>query len=422
MNGILNFLVAVAAVSLSMPSSAADQWSFFEQVDRVVDGQKSNQIAQSELDAAKERSRTKKYNFLPSVSASASQSLYSKTSDVPDDVTTKSLGADVSVNIFRFGADRAARAGATESLQAAEIKRDARRLAADSRAATMIADALAARMALTVYEHRIVTALQSINAADARYRKGLLSEQELAKLKLDFTSLQLAKKSAEREAAQTTQLIESFGGDVPANATWPMANGSELATKIKKWASSLTANHLSIKALAAESRAADAAVTEARSAMLPSIDLGGSWRKIYADSDMPVRDHKEIVASVSVPIFSKFSDSGEYRARVLEASALKTSLATEETTSTQTFKFAVQSLTDTIDEALERERQIATAERLYSDNLQRFQRGLITVNDLSIDEHRVQEAELTAIQTWQKAHTEWFHVAELAGVPAIQAR
>ena len=41
---------------------------------------------------------------------------------------------------------------------------------------------------------------------------------------------------------------------------------------------------------------------------------------------------------------------------------------------------------------------------------------------LPIDEHRVQETELTAIQTWHKANTEWFHVAQLAGIPAIRAR
>lgn len=421
MHGTLKFLVALIVAGFSDSSAGAEQWSFFKQVDSLVQEQKSNQIAQSQLDAMKERFRAKTLNFLPSVSASASQNLYSKTNGNLDDVASKFVAAEVSVNIFRFGADSAARDGAIEALQAAQLKYDTKRLAADSKAATMVADAVAARMGLAVYKRRIVTAEQSMTAAEARYRKGLLSEQELAKLKLDFTSLLLSEKTAEREAAQTTQLVESFGGSIPSYATWPMANAPQLTAKIKNWTKSLSANHLAIKALSAEARAADAAITEARAAMLPSIDLAGSWGRAYTDNDMPSRDHKEIIASISLPIFSKFSDSGEYRARVLEASALKANLTTEETLATQKFKFAVQNLTDIIDEALERQHQIATAERLYRDNLQRFQRGLITVNDLSIDEHRVQETELTAISKWKQAHTEWFHVAELAGLPAIRA-
>jgi hypothetical protein len=54
-----------------------------------------------------------------------------------------------------------------------------------------------------------------------------------------------------------------------------------------------------------------------------------------------------------------------------------------------------------------------------SDNLQRFERGLISVNDLSLDEYRLREAELTAVKTWQSLHDEVFQVARIAGTSAL---
>ena len=235
----------------------------------------------------------------------------------------------------------------------------------------------------------------------------------VTRIRLESSSLTLSLNSAERRAEQTLASVAAWGGAVAKDVSWPVnSHGSD---KIKAWVRGLTPDTLSVKALESEALVADAGTSVARSAVLPSVDLGGAWKKTLAEGASGPLDHHEVVATLSVPLFNKFSDSGEYRARVQEATAANASLEAARAISHREFKFAAIELIASIDEAKVRDEQITTADRLYRDNLQRFERGLITVNELSLDEHRVRDAELAAISTWQRVHQELFRVAELAG-------
>ena len=409
-------LIFLGAMIASTQVCAAEPWSFATEVRRIVSGQKSDVVAQSEFDATRERARTKQWGFLPSVNATASRGMYRDSFVDPEATRSSAVGLDVNVNVFRFGADAADRRRANESVTAASLRREGKLLTAESKAAKVLSDAIAARLSLAAYQRRIVTAQQAVVAAEARYKKGILSEQELSKLNLESASLMLSLKSVERTAEQAVALVEALGGSIPKDVQWPIGRKIEA---VRNWVKSLQASGLEVKTLEAEARAADAAVAGARGAMLPSVDLGGTWKKNMLDGVSSAQDTQQVVATLSVPLFSKFSDSGEYRARVHESAAAQASLDGARAVAPQEFKYTVNGLLALMDEAAERDRQIVTADRLYRDNLQRFERGLISVNDLSLDEHRVREAELAAVDTWQKVHQEIFHVAELAGTSAV---
>ena len=72
--------------------------------------------------------------------------------------------------------------------------------AAETKAATELTEAIGATKELAVYHQRMGTAQQAVAAADAHFKKGILSEQELSKLKLEPSSLTLSLNAAECRA------------------------------------------------------------------------------------------------------------------------------------------------------------------------------------------------------------------------------
>lgn len=397
----------------------ANDWSFKDQVRSIVHNQKTKEISRLSLAAARERSTSKDWSFLPSVSASAARHAVTRYSDTDSTTTYNDMGVDVSMNIFRFGGDFAIRNGSTETIKAAELSNKMKELSAETSAAQVLCDAISAHLEINVYEHRMTASRQSLAAAAARYRKGILSEQELAKLKLESDRLEMSFRSAKRKAAQTRDLAMKYGGDLPANVDWPLTQHPELYTRASAWINSVYSAELRLKALEASAAAASYAIGEARSALLPSLDLGIGWSRSGLPDFKNQADRREVVAKLTIPIFSGFRDYGEYQGRVHEFAVAQANLEVERALAPKQFEFSVNEIRGALEDATERQRQIAIAEQLYQDNLKRFERGLVSVNELSIDEHRVRETELAAIEAWSTVHIGLFKLAELKGTSLI---
>jgi len=407
---------------ISTAAFAAENWSFSEQVGVVSRGMKSSELATYELETAKARALGKQWSFLPTVNVAASRSKTVTFGEGGGTVEAKSAGVDVSMNVYRFGADSAAYQAGYESVRAAKFNAQSKSLSSETIAAQALCEAMSAQMEMKIYRRRMSAARQAEQAADARYKKGILSEQELAKLKLEASGLEMALRSAARKHEKVFALLEGWGAKISDDAVWPLSVNPDYFLKAKSWVSAAKSGDLKVKVLEAEATAAKSAVTAARAAMLPSLDLSSNWSKSGTVEAEQLTARSQMMLTLSVPIFSKFSDYGSYKAAVHQASASDAALTSERLVSGAKFQALVRDALAGLDDAKELQGQITVAESLYADNLKRFERGLISVNELSIDEHRVREAEIAAVAAWSNAHMALFKVAEESGDSVLSSK
>lgn len=417
----IRFMLSLGLVGLSWSSLAAD-WSYSEQINIIAGKQGEVTAAEKTTAAARERDKAAQWTYLPTASVEAKRSLIQTKNPVQDSQRQTDTMASLNFNLFRFGADSAAKERSGFGYEASVEKTKVTRLDAEAKAAQLIHEAIAASMEADVYRRRLSTQGQLISASEARFRKGILSEQELTKLKLEASNLSLAMNSSVRKASRVVSLLADFGASVPTPLVWPIGNRSETVVSIaalREWATKLNQDPLDVKTLEASAKAAEASVREARGAMLPRLDASAAWSRSLMDGNPAISDQKMYFVTLTVPLFSRFSDWGEYRARAEEASAASATLESTRVKAAHDFtheKILIQALSD---EASERDKNIDAADRLFHDNLLRFERGLISVNELSIDEFRLREAELTAIHTWQSLHDEIFQLARISGTSAL---
>lgn len=414
-------LILVVFPVLSFKLHAAD-WSYAAQIATIVEKQGDAAAADKTVNAARERSNANRWNYLPTASVDAKRYLVKSRVPDMDSYRQTTTTAAVNLNVFRFGADQAAIDRSSFSYDASVGKGLLAHLDSEAKAAQMIHEAIADSMEADVYKRRLGTQSQVISASEARFRKGILSEQELTKLKLEASNLQLAMNAAERKAQRAVSLIVSFGATLPTPLSWPISgktNTPVSTASVREWSAKLTQEPLEVRTLESAAKAAEAYVREARGTMLPTIDATAAWNRSFIDGAPTQTDQQLYYLTLTVPLFSRFSDWGEYRARAEEAGATSATLESTRIKTAHDFNHEKILLRALADEAAERDKNIAAADKLFQDNLKRFERGLISVNDLSLDEFRLREAELTAIRTWQSFHDELFQLAKISGTSAL---
>ncbi|MCB0361217.1 MAG: TolC family protein, partial [Bdellovibrionales bacterium] len=72
-------------------------------------------------------------------------------------------------------------------------------------------------------------------------------------------------------------------------------------------------------------------------------------------------------------------------------------------------------LTRALDSARERQKSLQMAQALYQDNLRRLRAGRSNLNDIVVDQNRLAEAEILAINGWAKAHLLYASFCHLRG-------
>jgi outer membrane protein TolC len=70
--------------------------------------------------------------------------------------------------------------------------------------------------------------------------------------------------------------------------------------------------------------------------------------------------------------------------------------------------------------ALARERTLAMSRKLFQDGLKRFRAGRAAANELSVDQARLLDSELFAVQGWSAAHLAYSRLCHALGVSVWQ--
>lgn len=262
--------------------------------------------------------------YLPTVTASVALSRQRNEASFGNDPYTRRSGAvDLSYVLFDFGARSANLENARQLFAAASYSRDSTVQALFLSAVQAYFQRHATAAAVEASRLSEKAALESLNAAEARYRVGTATPADRLQARTAHAQAVLNTISAGGLLKNAQGNLANVMGLDPtrtiALAPLPSSRpGADFEADTARLIEEARARRPDLAAAEAEFRAAQANVDAAKAAHLPTLSLGvGGLRSQI--SGQPAYDSSIVGLTVSIPIFSGFSTT--YRVRSAEAQA-----------------------------------------------------------------------------------------------------
>ncbi len=266
--------------------------------------------------------------FLPalsaSVTASHARSDAAKLGSAGASTTTqKSLGLDFAYLLYDFGARAASLENARQLFAAAAATRDATVQSVFLAAVQAFFQTQTAAAALEASRLSEAAALESLNAAEARYRVGTATPADRLQARTAYTQAVLNRITAEGALKTARGTLANIIGYDPTQPLAlapvpPAAPGAGFAADVAKLIEEARRRRPDLAAAEAQFRAAQANIEAARTAGLPTLSLGVGAGRSYT-SGSPAADSSSVGLTLSVPIFTGYATT--YRVRTAEAQA-----------------------------------------------------------------------------------------------------
>jgi outer membrane protein TolC len=413
----LPFIVAVlfTIVSQAAPDPTEPRLSFFGAIEEII--KRSIAVGQQQNTLEKVRSSTLKdqLSLLPTLSGKAVQTKNQYFGQAED--YTRELSVELDLNLFHFGADLAAMRAAGAEIEAEKLRVLQSVLTAEQSAVSALVGVIQDVKTLEVLRHIAEIRSELLAIAEERYTRGLLARQEVDKVLVDKDNAESRMKDSQIQLFQDRATLVSLLGHDRVDVGWPWV---DRYTKTGNEAPARRAPDLSKrpdwKAASEAAEAADHRIKQNWGQMLPSLDLTLTAGHVedfqYQESG---REWSGMI-SLTVPLFDRLANYGTYREQVYTKANADLDLEQVKRTARSEWDAYDQSLRTAIESVRVRDSTVRTSEKLYQDNLQRFQQGRVSANDLVLDQNRLYDSELLAIQGWAAVHltfSQWCHAQGL---------
>jgi len=393
---------------LLLPASG-HAMTFSEAVKTIVDRNPDVAIQRSTVAATADGNLSSRLGWLPTLSLEAS---HAKTDMYGLESTRQGVGGTASLNLFKFGADAAAFNAAGSEVATQEKLLEDTLIRTEAEAVATIATLLQGEMEVEVSKEILGTREEALEIARERYKRGLLAQQEVDKFSVDYDNAKARLSDSEVSLATSRADLEALLGNADVEREWPW---KEILVK-KKFEGLDYQQRPDWLAASEKVAAARSRRNEALGKLFPSLDLGLTYGYYVNRGGMDVTGTEwRGQIGVSIPIFDKFENLGSYRA----------SMETEKIAEWQREKIKrvakneLDSLAKSYDIAIAtaqlRDKTMATSRRVYKDNLARFKRGLVSANDLFLDQDRLLDSQVNQIRGWASAHTTFAKLCQAAG-------
>lgn len=262
--------------------------------------------------------------FLPGVSADASVTrIRNEAARGGDPYTQRAVGADLAYVLFDFGARAASLENARQLFSAAAYTRDATVQTIFLAAVQAFFQRQAASAVLEATQLSEKAALESLNAAEARYRVGTATPADRLQARTAHAQAVLNRIGADGAVKTAQGTLANVIGIDPTRplelAPLPPADPSTgFETDIARLIADARTRRPDLAAAEAQFRAAQANIEAAKAAHLPTLSLGvGAGRSQIAGQ--PAYDSSSIGLTLNIPLFSGFATT--YKVRTAEAQA-----------------------------------------------------------------------------------------------------
>ncbi len=261
--------------------------------------------------------------FLPTLGASASLSEVHNEAAGGGARTQRRIGADLAYVLYDFGARAASLENARQLFAAAAASRDATLQNVFLAAVQAFFQRQGSVAALEAGRQSEKAALESLNAAEARYRVGSATPADRLQARTAHAQAVLNRITAEGGVKTAEGALANVMGLEPTRPLAlvplpPASPGAGFEGDVTKLIETARAQRPDLAAAEAQYRAARAGIDAAQAAHLPTLSLGvGAARSQLAGQS--AFDSSTIGLTVSIPLFSGYATT--YKVRAAEAQA-----------------------------------------------------------------------------------------------------
>lgn len=393
---------------------AAPVLTFDQALDAVLRANPTIAAQRAKTEAARAQRTGAQFHFLPRLKLSAS----TERAGDPE-VQTKTLQGTATVNLFRFGADVAGLHAADAELDSQVAALKDTELKAESEAVEALVDVVFKQRRLKILREKVESTRRYLEIAQARYKRGALPLQDVDKVTIDFDNAQAGFEDARSDlnSAQATlrKQMDATQSSAELSDDWPWRQrfvAPEIKLLLERKAAPEVHPELTSARLAM--RAEEFRARQQYRSIFPSLDL--SFSREQRDTDPGTRTNGWAGGvTLSMPLFDGLRDYTSYRVQRAEQDVAAAKLERivrdiplRQDLAQNNFRIAFES-------AAVREKTLASARRLLESGLERFRVGRGGVDELTLDQNRVVQAELLAAQGWQQVHLEYLRLAHAFG-------
>lgn len=375
----------------------ASNLSFEQALTEMVKRDTNIPQEQALLQASKSNARAKMLSFLPDLSAGFSKQ---KTYEVESEID--SLNITASVNLFKFGADYAAFDAANKQNAYRRSSLKEAELTAEQLATKILVSNILRAKQVEILEKILKAKKSSLKTARARYRKGLTPSAEVDKASVELNNAK-ARLNNSLLLFDTAKgnLIALLGHDRVSNE-WPWLK------LLKKKNNTSLKGHFNISQRPDYQKANfDLAFREANAksaarAFFPTVNFSYTW----SDNDyqtVKVNERTSLL-SINIPIFEGWRDVSAYETQKALSEQARYRLVRLERDAKSEWKTKQINFDISVQTARDRETNLGLSRRVYRSTAKRFNKGRVTVNELTQDQNRLLESENLAAQGWGQAH------------------
>lgn len=337
----------------------------------------------------------------------------------------RSVGVLGSLNLFRFGADHLAKSAAKLDEDAARELESSVRLEVQSKSAKLLLRYLRLLFEQDIAKESVVLRQRSLDIANTRFKSGQIPSQEVQKVEIDL-ELARGNLSTTETALHQTLLDIAVATQQPPIALqnftlerrWPWQSQiSQLIQSSQKDVDyvEVLKNRPDYVVNQHRLKAAGLRIDEARRRSLPALDLALGYDINRDNSEEVIQRGWNGLMTLTIPL----NDAGITRSAVLSGIAREKSLEIEASSIRTELPNALastrQALTESHVSAQSRERILSVSEKLHDNTLARFQRGLISANELNDDYRRLLDTKMAAISGWSDAHERMLEYCQARG-------
>jgi outer membrane protein TolC len=322
------------------------------------------------------------------------------------------------LNLFHFGGDFAAMRGANAEEDAQSLAVTDTMLKAEGSGAQAIDAVIQANKDVEILR-RIKEMREGIlSIARERFRRGLLAEQEVQKVSVDLDNDAAQLRDAEAEVIRTRADLVALLGHDRIQLEWPWLDRLRAGTPdILRVPDTALSKRPDWRSAEAKVKGTRERQTQNLAQVLPSLDFNFSYGLYHTETLGQTVSGPELSAAVvlSVPLFDRLSNYGNYAAQIQAVSLAELDLEKVRRTARAQWEQAKGALEISLQTARDRDRTLEISRQLYQDNLMRFQKGLVTANDVSIDQARLFQSERLDLQGWNAAHGNFVRLCNALG-------
>jgi outer membrane protein TolC len=414
---IVVFLMALPGYAGEEPAQkiVGKPLNFEEALKIIVDRSTSVTTQQGILSQTEARNYSSHLRLLPTATGTVSNANTLGTGSLGVDNSYTAQGT-VNLNVFHFGSDVAA-------MKAANAEEDQNKLLVTNAVITTEAagvNALVTTVQAT-QEVRILNQIvdmqtSSYQIALERYRRGLLPSQEADKVAIDLDNARAALRDAEIAARSAEANLAALLGHSNIALDWPWKKRVQDAFDllIKSNEAQLTDRP---DWIAAKRRidGVEERIKERWGMMLPSLDAQFSYGYL---NDVTAGNRGPNWAgsiTLTIPLFDRLASYGEYQSHIAHRVISEAAFEQVKRQAKNDFQAAKSAFQISLESAKDRDKTLTTSRRLYQDNLLRFRSGLVSANDLIVDQRRLFATELNAIKGWGAVHVNFSNLCHALG-------